>query len=141
MFGIGVSELLVIMVIALIVLGPSKLPEVAKMLGRGLAEFRRATADVTAELRSAQQAIDMEARNAMRAAQGSKPVRKPAAAEEAAGKPGGPAETPEPAAAASETRPEGETVSRSEGESADPERAAAETAAGDGPTEPDNGRS
>lgn len=68
MFGIGVTELMVILVIALVVLGPSKLPEVAKMLGKGLAEFRRATADVTAELKSAQQAIDSEARKAMRAA-------------------------------------------------------------------------
>ncbi len=68
MFGIGVTELLVILVIALVVLGPTKLPEVAKMLGKGLAEFRRATADVTEELRSAQTAIDKEARKAMRAA-------------------------------------------------------------------------
>ncbi len=67
MFGIGVSELMVILAIALIVLGPSKLPEVAKLLGKGLAEFRRATSDVTEELRSAQKAIDAEARKAMRA--------------------------------------------------------------------------
>jgi sec-independent protein translocase protein TatB len=68
MFGIGVSELLVILVIALVVLGPSKLPEVAKLLGKGLAEFRRATSDVTEELRSAQRAIDQEARKAMHSA-------------------------------------------------------------------------
>ncbi len=66
MFGIGVSELLVIMVIALVVLGPKRLPEAARFLGRGLAEFRKATADVTGELRSAQAAIDREARNVMR---------------------------------------------------------------------------
>ncbi len=68
MFGIGVTELLVILVIALVVLGPAKLPEVARFLGRGMAEFRRATADITTELRSAQTAIDREAREAMRAA-------------------------------------------------------------------------
>lgn len=83
MFGIGVSELMVILVIALVVLGPSKLPEVAKLLGKGLAEFRRATADVTAELRSAQQSIDMEARNVMRAAESKPPPRKKAPAAEA----------------------------------------------------------
>jgi TatA/E family protein of Tat protein translocase len=44
MFGLGMQELLVILVIALIVVGPKKLPEVAKSLGRGLAEFKR-TAD------------------------------------------------------------------------------------------------
>jgi TatA/E family protein of Tat protein translocase len=44
MFGLGMQELLVILVIALIVVGPKQLPEIAKSLGRGLAEFKR-TAD------------------------------------------------------------------------------------------------
>lgn len=42
MFGIGMQEILVILVIALIVIGPKKLPDVAKALGKGYAEFRRA---------------------------------------------------------------------------------------------------
>ena len=46
MFGIGMQELLLILVIALIVLGPKKLPEVAKALGRALNEFKRATSDL-----------------------------------------------------------------------------------------------
>lgn len=68
MFGIGVPELLVILVVALLVLGPKRLPEVAKALGKGLAEFRRATADVTDELRNAQAMIEREAREAERSA-------------------------------------------------------------------------
>jgi len=43
MFGIGFPELLMIMAIALIVLGPKRLPDIAKALGRGLAEFKRAS--------------------------------------------------------------------------------------------------
>ncbi len=46
MFGIGMQELLLILVIALIVLGPKKLPDVAKALGRALNEFKRATSDL-----------------------------------------------------------------------------------------------
>jgi Tat protein translocase TatB subunit len=53
MFGIGVSELLVILVVALIVLGPQRLPEVARALGKGLAELRKATGGLTEELRDA----------------------------------------------------------------------------------------
>jgi len=43
------TELLVIMAIALVVLGPKKLPELARSLGRGLAEFRRASSDLHRE--------------------------------------------------------------------------------------------
>lgn len=46
MFGIGFQELLLIFVIALIVVGPNKLPELARTLGKGLAEFKRATNDI-----------------------------------------------------------------------------------------------
>ncbi|HYA39798.1 MAG TPA: Sec-independent protein translocase protein TatB [Syntrophobacteraceae bacterium] len=41
MFGIGFEHLLVIMVVILLVVGPDKLPGVARALGRGYAEFRR----------------------------------------------------------------------------------------------------
>ncbi len=47
MFGIGMPELLVIAVVALIVVGPKKLPDIAKALGKGLAEFRKATDSAT----------------------------------------------------------------------------------------------
>ncbi len=67
MFGIGMPELMVILVVALVVLGPKRLPEIAQLLGRGLAEFRRATTDVSEELRKAQRAVEEEARAAERA--------------------------------------------------------------------------
>ncbi len=46
MFGIGPMELLLIFVVALLVFGPKRLPELARTLGRGLAEFRRASNDL-----------------------------------------------------------------------------------------------
>jgi sec-independent protein translocase protein TatB len=46
MFGIGPLELVVILVVALLVFGPKRVPELARTVGRGLAEFRRASADL-----------------------------------------------------------------------------------------------
>ena len=46
MFGIGMPELLVILGLALIILGPKKLPEIARSLGKAMREFRRATTDL-----------------------------------------------------------------------------------------------
>lgn len=42
MFGIGWTEILIVLVVALLVLGPKRLPEIAKGLGRGLRDFRKA---------------------------------------------------------------------------------------------------
>ena len=49
MFGLGATEIIIVLVIALLVLGPKRLPDAARALGRGLGEFRRASS----ELRSA----------------------------------------------------------------------------------------
>lgn len=43
MFGIGMTEMIVIAALALIILGPKKLPDLARSLGKGFAEFKRAT--------------------------------------------------------------------------------------------------
>jgi Tat protein translocase TatB subunit len=66
MFGIGTPELLVIMVVALIVLGPERLPEVARMLGRAMAELRRATSGLTDELHNAKILLEEQTQAAMR---------------------------------------------------------------------------
>jgi TatA/E family protein of Tat protein translocase len=49
MFGIGMTELLIVLVVGLLVIGPKKLPELARTLGRGLAEFRRASTEMRRE--------------------------------------------------------------------------------------------
>ncbi len=45
MLGIGFQEIVVIVILALIIFGPQKLPELARILGRGMREFRRAADD------------------------------------------------------------------------------------------------
>jgi len=45
MLGIGMQEILIILVVALVVIGPKRLPEVARTLGKGFAEFKKATDD------------------------------------------------------------------------------------------------
>lgn len=46
MFGIGMPELILIFVLALLIFGPKKLPEIGKQLGRALGELRRASEDL-----------------------------------------------------------------------------------------------
>jgi Tat protein translocase TatB subunit len=83
MFGIGMTEMVVIFVIALVVLGPKRLPELARSLGRTLAEFRRATTDLRRDFADVADEVRIE------------PPRIPPAP----AAPGAEPERPEPAAA------------------------------------------
>jgi TatA/E family protein of Tat protein translocase len=53
MFNIGPLELMVILVIALLVVGPHRLPEVGRSIGRGIREFRKAQDEVQKTIQSA----------------------------------------------------------------------------------------
>lgn len=55
MFNVGTPELLVILLVALIVLGPNKLPDAARQVGRFMGEFRRMSSGFQNELRDAMQ--------------------------------------------------------------------------------------
>ena len=46
MLGIGMQEIIIILVVALIIIGPKKLPDLARALGRAMGEFRRAADDL-----------------------------------------------------------------------------------------------
>ncbi len=66
MFGIGMTEMVLIAALALIVLGPKKLPELARSLGKGFAEFKRATNDLKStidlEIRTEDERHNMQVR-------------------------------------------------------------------------------
>jgi sec-independent protein translocase protein TatA len=53
MFNIGPLELMVILIIALLVVGPKRLPEVGRSIGRGIREFRKAQEEVQKTIQSA----------------------------------------------------------------------------------------
>lgn len=63
MFGIGVQELIIIAVIALLVVGPKKLPDLAKTLGKGLRDFQKATNGITDDIKQTIQGEDQSKDN------------------------------------------------------------------------------
>ncbi|SFT80910.1 sec-independent protein translocase protein TatA [Selenomonas sp. GACV-9] len=76
MFGIGVPELILILVVGLIVFGPGKLPEVARSLGKGIREFKKATNVLSQAINAPEQApVQQQA-----AAQPQQPAQQQAAA-------------------------------------------------------------
>jgi sec-independent protein translocase protein TatA len=50
--SLGFGEILIILVLALIIFGPRRLPEMGRTIGRSLREFRRATSELRAEIES-----------------------------------------------------------------------------------------
>ncbi|PCJ19559.1 MAG: twin-arginine translocase TatA/TatE family subunit [Candidatus Cloacimonadota bacterium] len=50
MFGLGIAELSVILVVALLIFGPKKLPEIGRGLGQGIREFKKAGHEITKSL-------------------------------------------------------------------------------------------
>ena len=60
MLGVGFPELVLILVVALIVLGPQRLPEVARMLGRAYAQLRRASEEFQNTIRQDLAALERQ---------------------------------------------------------------------------------
>jgi sec-independent protein translocase protein TatA len=58
MFGLGLPELIVIFVIALLVFGPKKLPDLGKSIGRAMAEFKKASDDFQESVRTEMKEVE-----------------------------------------------------------------------------------
>jgi sec-independent protein translocase protein TatA len=61
MFGLGIPELIVIFIIALVVFGPKKLPELGKSIGRAMAEFKKASEEFQESVRTEMREVEREA--------------------------------------------------------------------------------
>jgi TatA/E family protein of Tat protein translocase len=103
MFGLGMPELIVIFIIALVVFGPKKLPDLGRALGKGIAEFKRATEEVKetieTEVRKVESTVDMDKLKAE--VEGVQTAMTTAAHTGAAAAPADPAATPDAAATSS----------------------------------------
>lgn len=97
MFGIGMPELILILAVALIVIGPKKLPDMARSLGRALGEFKKAT-------RELKETIDIEG-SVSNIKPGSDEVKKPDSAGPTDPAPLPPPQPPSPAQEKADDKP------------------------------------
>jgi TatA/E family protein of Tat protein translocase len=86
-------ELLVILVVALLVLGPKRLPEVARSLGRGMAEFRRASNELRQTLTAPLEEPPVPAKSPKESTAAVKPVASPTESAASAKPPTSPSDT------------------------------------------------
>ncbi|MGK7344647.1 MAG: twin-arginine translocase TatA/TatE family subunit [Candidatus Nitrospinota bacterium M3_3B_026] len=60
MFGIGMPELIIILVILLVIFGASRLPEIGAGLGKGIKNFKKSVSDTEKELKSPEDSVEKE---------------------------------------------------------------------------------
>ena len=138
MFGIGFQEMLIILVVVLIFFGPKRLPDLAKSLGKGIAEFKKASEEVRKGIEDAVKEESAEVAPKPPedlSAYGKAPGSAPAPEEPAKAEPAPPTEVPAPA---SGTPPDNAPVepAPSTGAPATAEDAAPGIATGETPTTP-----
>ena len=108
MFGIGTGELLVLLVLALLVLGPERMPRLARDIGKTMGDLRRTSDDLRQEFLNADAIIDKAAKMGEPAA--AIPAEQPPAEVELPGLPGGAADPYAPAERIDEVAPEAQPV-------------------------------
>lgn len=118
MFGIGPMELVLILVVALLVLGPKRMPELARTIGRGLGEFRRASNELRQSL-----ALDDLQNDLRQGLAGTNTIKKP--------------DQDRPAQAGDDLAPATDDA-KATGSQDDPAEASGETNAADAGDSPDN---
>jgi TatA/E family protein of Tat protein translocase len=138
MFGIGFQEMLIILVVVLIFFGPKRLPDLAKSLGKGIAEFKKASEEVRKGIEDAvkeESADEAPKPPEDLSAYGKAPGSAPAPSVPAKPEPTTPTEVPAPA---SDTPPDNAPVESapSTGAPATAEDAAPGTATGETPAPP-----
>lgn len=65
MFGIGGGEIFLIIVVALMLFGSDKIPDISRMLGKGMAELKNATNDIKSEIQKSAQLDELKDLNPM----------------------------------------------------------------------------
>jgi len=63
LFGISGGELLIILLLALLLFGPGKIPEIARMIGKGINEVKKVQQEINSEIHRYSGEIEQEARN------------------------------------------------------------------------------
>jgi sec-independent protein translocase protein TatA len=76
----GIGEILLVLFVALIVFGPGKIPEIARMLGRAVGALRRASFDLTSQIKKELEEEEKTPRSQLKTSSGDKPA-KPAVTE------------------------------------------------------------
>jgi sec-independent protein translocase protein TatA len=66
MFGMGPTEMIIVLLIILLVFGAKRIPEIAKGLGQGITEFKRAAKEVTDEIEMATDSTSPRPKNELK---------------------------------------------------------------------------
>jgi sec-independent protein translocase protein TatB len=99
MFGLGFGEIVIVAILALVLLGPDKLPEAAKMLGKTLQDLKKATDGLKGQLEAEMYSVEKVVKKAIDGVEAGPGPEVPPVAAAAATRTGGPPAPPPPATA------------------------------------------